>query len=84
MQVTTFNIDDAANVLAESRALTAFDWEGMRVHVMTSNTGRDFFLVQSDATGGAVMIDGCAHDADSGGSAHDHARAIFDDEPTAA
>ena len=84
MQVTNLNTADAADVLAESRAITALDWERMRVHVMTSNTGRDFLLVQSDATGGALMIDGCAYDTGSGGSAHDHARAMFDDEPPAA
>ncbi len=84
MQLTHLDADQAADVLAESRTITAIDWHGMRAHIMTSDTGRDFLLVQCDATGGAVQIDGCEHDADSGGSAHDHARAILVDEPAAA
>lgn len=84
MQLTHLDTAQAADVLAESRAITAVDWHGMRAHVLTSNTGRDLLLVQCDATGGAFMVDGCAYDSDSGGSAHDHARAVFADEPTAA
>lgn len=84
MQATHLTIDQAADVLSESNTITHFDWEGMRTHVITSATGRDCLLIQNESTGGALLIDGCKYDADSGGSAHDHARAIFADEPTAA
>lgn len=81
MQATHLTIDQAAEVLAESSTITRIEWEGLRAHVITSATGRDCLLIQNDTTGGAFLIDGCAHDVDSGGSVHDHARATFADEP---
>lgn len=84
MQVTHLTIDQAADVLSESNTITRIEWEGLRAHVITSATGRDCLLIQNESTGGALLIDDSTHDADSGGSVHDHARAIFADEPVAA
>lgn len=77
MQVTHLTDEQAGDVLTESAGIFQMDWGANRLHVMTSDTGRDFLLVQDDATGYALMIDGDAHDGDSGGSIHDHARGSF-------
>jgi hypothetical protein len=76
VQVTNLTIEQAADALAESEPITRMDWGGNRLHVMVSATGRDFLLVQDDATGYALMIEGDEHDGESGGSIHNHARAM--------
>lgn len=84
MQLTHLTREAAAQVLAESTSLTAMEWPGTCTTHVLNHAGRDFLLMIHNATGDAMMVDGCAHDNDSGGSIHDHARAIFGEAANAA
>jgi hypothetical protein len=79
MQLTHLTIEQAADVLADptTTTLTIMEWPGSsRIHVLEHN-GRDIVMMVDGATGDAIVIDRDAYDGDSGGSVHDHARAIF-------
>lgn len=79
MQATHLTTSQAAEVLAEAVTLTRLEWPGAsRTHVLEVN-GRDVLMIQDSLTGDAIVIDACDYDSESGGSIHDHARAMTSD-----
>lgn len=77
MQLTHLTIDQAADVLQNSVCLSTIDWPGANLTHVLEHNGRDILMVVDAHTGDAMVIDGDAHDRDSGGSVHHHARAIL-------
>lgn len=77
MQITTLGISEFADFLADpdTKVLDVIDNGATRIHVAEFN-GQDV-LVFSDPSSNATVVYPCAtFDAESGGSVHDHARAI--------
>lgn len=77
MQLTYLAADQAAAILQDAECLASFEGPGNSVtHALECN-GRDILMFVDSATGEGMVVDGDAHDADSGGSVHDHARAAL-------
>ena len=77
MQTNNLDISELADFLAnpDTKILDVIDNGATRTHVAEFN-GHDV-LVFSDSSGNATVVYPCeAFDAESGGSIHDHARAI--------
>lgn len=76
MQITLLGTETAADIFENSlEKLSSFEGPGGSIiHVLHTDGGRDVLLMIDGLTGHAVMIDGCEHDAEVGGSIHHHAR----------
>ncbi len=77
MQTTHLDISEFADLLADpdTQILDTLDFGSTRMHVAIVN-GLDV-LVFADSSGNATVVYSPeAFDAESGGSVHDHARAI--------
>ena len=75
MQMTFITADQLADLLTNSETLDVVDFEGQRTYVLHFN--RQDILAIDTMNGGAAVVYPCSSlDAESGGSIHDHARAI--------
>jgi hypothetical protein len=78
MQITCLNPKETALILRESNELTRFMVGSSTTYILESAYGRDILLMVCNVSGAGQMFDGCMHDAETGGSVHDHARATVD------
>jgi hypothetical protein len=77
MQTNQLDTSEFADFLAspETKMLQTLDFGSTRAHIAEHN-GLDV-IVMADLSGSAMVVYPChAFDAESGGSIHDHARAI--------
>lgn len=77
MQINFIDITQLADTLEHAERLQTIDHDGQLVHILSFG-GSDLIAVVNPITGGASCIYSCqSFDAESGGSIHDQARALF-------
>lgn len=82
MQITHLNdAQELAGFLEQSTLLTHYDHGAMRVYVVEF-AGQDLIAIADGEGRATVVYPPEAFDAESGGSVHDHARAIYGATPT--
>lgn len=81
MQVNYLNdAQELADFIEQANVLTMIDHAGLRV-IVAEFAGQDVLAIQGLSDGAIVVYGPEAFDAESGGSVHDHARAIYGTTP---
>jgi len=75
MQTNHISIEQFADLLTESNTLDVIDHEGQRTYVLDFS-GQDILAIGTPHGGATVVYPCRSFDDESGGSIHDHARAI--------
>lgn len=75
MQTNHIDIEQLADLIKESTLLHELDHEGQRIYVLEFD-GQDILAVDTPNGGATVVYPCSSFDEESGGSIHDHARAI--------
>ena len=78
MQVNTISVPELSDLLDESEILDMVDLGGIRMYVLDFDK-QDVLVFSSSASDAFVVYPPESFDAESGGSIHDHARAILSD-----
>jgi len=78
MQINYIDHPELADLLVQSSVLDTIDHNGQRTYVLHFDD-QDILAISPSNGGAIVVYPGASFDAESGGSAHDHARAILRD-----
>ena len=79
MQVTTVDIQQLADTLEQSRILSIVDLGSIRKYVLEFDN-QDILVFSNGSDNSFVVYPPESFDSESGGSIHDHARAILQAE----
>lgn len=75
MQTNHIDTQQLADLLEQAKVLDTLDFQGQLTYVL-EYTGQDILAVTTPNEGATVIYPCSSFDAESGGSIHDHARAI--------
>lgn len=76
MNITPINSEVLVQTLAESKILDIQDGPGACQTYVAVREGADILIFVDPLTGAGTVVHPCNEDRESGGSIHDHARAI--------